>query len=213
MSKREEGIVTKWTQRQERTRRHFYSALVDLIKKQGFQAITVKDIVEQSGYNRSTFYVHFQDKFELAENLLEQMLNGLEVAVGEPYLFGERVYTTKLKAPSFNIIHYIYKNRTFFELLNFEDTIPGLHTRVPLTITKIYQEQFNFETINHQPVNMDMFKHYTSYGFYGLMMQWIASNYEKSEEALIKDIIELTKTHIYAFEFIGKPLGINDKRM
>jgi len=51
-----------------------------------------------------------------------------------------------------------------------------------------------------------MFKHYTSYGFYGLMMQWIASGYEKSEEALIKDIIELTKTHIYAFEFIGKPL-------
>ncbi|MGE7751097.1 TetR/AcrR family transcriptional regulator [Lysinibacillus fusiformis] len=210
MSKREEEIVTKWTQRQERTRRHFYSTLVDLIKKKGFQAITVKDIVEQAGYNRSTFYVHFQDKVELAENLLEQMLNGLEQAVGEPYLFGERVYTTKLKAPSFNIIHYMYQNRTFFELLNFEDTIPGLHTRMPLTITKIYQEQFNFETINNQPVNMDMFKHYTSYGFYGLMMQWIASGYEKSEEALIKDVIELTRTHIYAFEYIGKPLAIND---
>lgn len=198
--------MPKWTQRQERTRRHFYEAFVDLMKQHGFQAITVKDIVERAGYNRSTFYVHFQDKFELAENLLEQMLNGLEVAVGEPYLYGEKVYTTKLKAPSFNIIHYIYKHRLFFELLNVEDTIPGLHTRMPLTITKIYQEQFKFETINQQPVNMNMFKHYTYYGFYGLMMQWIASGYEKSEEALIKDIIELTKTHIYAFEFIGKPL-------
>ncbi len=48
------------------------------------------------------------------------------------------------------------------------------------------------------------------YGFYGLMMQWIAGGYEKSEEALIKDVIELTRTHIYAFEYIGKPLGIND---
>lgn len=198
--------MPKWTQRQERTRRHFYEAFVELMKQRGFQAITVKDIVERAGYNRSTFYVHFQDKFELAENLLEQMLSGLEVAVGEPYLYGEKVYTTKLKAPSFNIIHYIYNHRLFFELLNVEDTIPGLHTRMPLTITKIYQEQFKFETINQQPVNMNMFKHYTSYGFYGLMMQWIASGYEKSEEALIKDIIELTKTHIYAFEFIGKPL-------
>ena len=90
--------------------------------------------------------MHFQDKFELAENLLEQMLNGLEVAVGEPYLYGEKVYTTKLKAPSFNIIHYIYRHRLFFELLNVEDTIPGLHTRI--TITKFYQEQFKFETIN-----------------------------------------------------------------
>ncbi|WP_446936846.1 hypothetical protein [Lysinibacillus fusiformis] len=46
--------------------------------------------------------------------------------------------------------------------------------------------------------------------FYGLMMQWIASGYKKSEEALIKDVIELTRTHIYAFEYIGKPLAIND---
>ncbi|MCR8853403.1 hypothetical protein [Lysinibacillus fusiformis] len=42
------------------------------------------------------------------------------------------------------------------------------------------------------------------------MMQWIASGYEKSEEALIKDVIELTRTHIFAFEYIAKPLAIND---
>lgn len=197
--------MTKWTQRQERTRRHFYEALIELIQKHGFQSITVKDIVERAGYNRSTFYIHFQDKFELADNLLEMMLDGLEVAVGKPYLFGEKVYTTKLKAPSFNIIHYIYQNRKFFELLTLDDTVPSLHTRMPLTITKIYMEQFKFETINNQPVNMDIFKHYTSYGFYGLMLQWITSGFEKSEEALIRDIIELTKTHIYAYEFIGKP--------
>ena len=205
MSKKGDDILTKWTQRQERTRRHFYEALIELIQKHGFQFITVKDIVERAGYNRSTFYVHFQDKFELADNLLEMMLDGLEVAVGKPYLFGEKVYTTKLKAPSFNIIHYIYQNRTFFELLTLDDTIPSLHTRMPLTITKIYMEQFKFETINNQPVNMEMFKHYTSYGFYGLMLQWINSGFEKQEEALIQDIIELTRTHIYAYEFIGKP--------
>ncbi|MGE7090654.1 TetR/AcrR family transcriptional regulator [Lysinibacillus sp. NPDC048646] len=197
--------MTKWTQRQERTRRHFYEAFIELVKKQGYQSMTVKDIVERAGYNRSTFYVHFQDKMELANTLLEKMLNGLESAVGEPYLYGEKVYTTKLNPPSFNIIHYIYDNRLFFELLNYEDTVPGFHTRMPLTITKIYMEQFKFETINNQPVNMDMFKRYTSFGFSGLMMQWIASNYEKAEEDLIKDIIELTKTHIYAFEYIGKP--------
>lgn len=39
MSKREEEIVTKWTQRQERTRRHFYSTLVDLIKKKDFRQL------------------------------------------------------------------------------------------------------------------------------------------------------------------------------
>ena len=75
---------------------------------------------------------------------------------------------------------------------------------MPLTITKIYMEQFKFETINNQPVNMEMFKRYTSFGFYGLMIQWIASNFEKSEEQLICDIIELTKTHIYAFKLIGQ---------
>lgn len=192
------------TRRQNRTKTHFKQALIDLIKEIGYHSITVKDLVEYANYNRSTFYVHFQDKEHLAKELLESMLNGLEQSVGQPYTYGQRVNTSQLTKPAFNIVHFIYENRNFFELVKYENTLPGLHTQFPLTITKIYKEQFIFKTINNTPVNMNYFKLYTSYGFYGLVMDWITSNFSRSEEDFINDIIDLTKTHISSYEYIGK---------
>ncbi|MED3727547.1 TetR/AcrR family transcriptional regulator [Priestia filamentosa] len=191
------------SQRQNRTKTHLKQALIELIKEKGYHSVTVKNIVDYAAYNRSTFYIHYLDKLELAEDLLLSMLQGLEASVGSPHIPGRKVYTTKLNEPSFNIVSYIYKNRNFFELINYEDTLPGLHTRFPQTILKIYKEQFVFETINNIPVNMDYFKRYTAYGFYGLLHNWIHNNFKETQEEFIKEVIDLTKTHIYSFEYIG----------
>ncbi|AZU64506.1 TetR/AcrR family transcriptional regulator [Neobacillus mesonae] len=189
--------------RQNRTKEHLKQALIELIKEKGYHTVTVKDIVDYAAYNRSTFYIHYLDKVELAEDLLVSMLQGLEASVGKPYVPGHIVYTAKLDAPSFNIVSYIYKNRNFFELINYNDTLPGLHTRFPETILKIYKEQFIFETINNIPVNMDYFKRYTAYGFYGLLQNWIQNGFKETQEKFIQEVIDLTKTHIYSLKYIG----------
>jgi AcrR family transcriptional regulator len=190
--------------RQNRTKAHLQQALIELIKEKGYHSVTVKKIVDYAAYNRSTFYIHYPDKIELAEDLIVSMLQGLEASVGKPYVPGHKVYTDKLKAPSLNIVSYIYKNRTFFELINYDDTLPGLHTRFPQTILKIYNEQFIFETINNIPVNMDYFKRYTAYGFYGLLRNWIQNGFKETQEEFIQEVIDLSKTHIYSLEYIGK---------
>ena len=189
--------------RQNRTREHLKQALIELIKVNGYHAVTIKNIVNQAAYNRSTFYVHYQDKIELAEDLLVSTLRELEASVGVPYVPGCKVYTDKLNTPSFNIVSFIYKHRDFFELINYEDTLPGLHIRFPETILKIYNEQFIFETINNIPVNMDYFKRYTAYGFYGLLRNWIQNGFKESEEEFIREVIDLSKTHIYSLKYIG----------
>jgi hypothetical protein len=193
---------TVTSQRRNRTKEHLKLALIELIKEKGYHSVSIKDIVSYAAYNRSTFYVHYKDKIELAKDLLESMLQGLEESVGKPYVPGHKVYTAKLNAPSFNIVSYIYGHRNFFELIKHEDTLPELHTRFPQTILKIYQEHFKFETINNIPVNMDYFKRYTAYGFYGLLMNWITNDFKETQEAFIQEVIDLTKTHIYSLEYI-----------
>ncbi|MGG3280013.1 TetR/AcrR family transcriptional regulator [Paenibacillus solani] len=190
------------TGRKNRTKEHLKSAFIKLVKEKGYHAVTVKDIVDTAAYNRSTFYVHYQDKIELAEDLRCSMLQGLEESVGKPYTPGHKVYTANLHAPSFNIVSYIYEHRDFFELIKYEDTLPGLHTEFPQTILKIYKEQFIFETINDMPVNMDYFKRYTAYGFHGLLIHWIRQGFRESQEDFIKEVIELTRTHIYSVQYV-----------
>lgn len=189
-------------QRRNRTKEHLKSAFIKLIKEKGFHSVTVKDIVNTSAYNRSTFYVHYQDKAELAEDLMTSIFQGLEESVGKSYIPEHKVYTANLNAPSFNIVAYIYEHRDFFELIKYEDTLPGLHTAFPQTLLKIYKEHFIFETINEIPVNMDYFKRYTAYGFYGLLLHWIRNDFRESQEDFIKEVIDLTRTHIYSVKYI-----------
>ncbi|MFD1066558.1 TetR/AcrR family transcriptional regulator [Oceanobacillus locisalsi] len=190
--------------RKNRTKKHFMLAFMTLIKEKGYHSVTVKDIVDMAAYNRSTFYIHYQDKETLAEDLLTSMLDGLEASVGKAYKPGRKVYTTYLNASHFNIISYIYKNRDFFELINIDDTLPGLHLGFPQTIQKIYKNHFIFETINDLPVNMDYFTNYTAFGFWGLLKDWIHSDFQVSQEEFIQEVVQLSKTHIYSIRYIGE---------
>ena len=50
-----------------RTRKLLQQALVDLLKRKGFDQISVQDIAEAATVNRVTFYDHYTDKFALLE--------------------------------------------------------------------------------------------------------------------------------------------------
>jgi AcrR family transcriptional regulator len=51
--------------RAARTRRALHQALMTLILRQGYEAITVQDIAEEADVGRSTFYAHYTGKEDL----------------------------------------------------------------------------------------------------------------------------------------------------
>jgi AcrR family transcriptional regulator len=57
-----------------RTRKMLQQAMIDLTIEIGFPAITVRDITERAMCNRSTFYRHYLDKFDLLNRYLDEVL-------------------------------------------------------------------------------------------------------------------------------------------
>ncbi|KWX69899.1 TetR/AcrR family transcriptional regulator [Paenibacillus jilunlii] len=53
-----------------RTRRLLQDAFAALLQEKDFESITVRDIAERATVNRTTFYAHFVDKFEMLETKL-----------------------------------------------------------------------------------------------------------------------------------------------
>ncbi|MEI7768955.1 MAG: TetR/AcrR family transcriptional regulator [Chloroflexales bacterium] len=49
----------------QRTRGALRSALIELILEQGYEAITIQDIIDRANVGRSTFYAHYMDKHQL----------------------------------------------------------------------------------------------------------------------------------------------------
>lgn len=65
------------TERGRDTLRALRGALMALIVEKGFQAITIRDITERAGVDRTTFYLHAHDKRELFETVQHQMIDEL----------------------------------------------------------------------------------------------------------------------------------------
>ncbi len=61
------------------TKKAIAEGLKELCHHKDFNKISVRDITEQCGLNRQTFYYHFQDKYEL-----------LDLLSGRIYLSGQR---------------------------------------------------------------------------------------------------------------------------
>lgn len=62
--KKEDLRITK-------TKKVLFNSLLELIKMKPFEKITISDICENALINRSTFYAHFDDKYELLVSLLD----------------------------------------------------------------------------------------------------------------------------------------------
>ena len=66
MRKKEDLRITK-------TKRNLYEGLLSIMKEKAFEEIKVSEICQTALVNRSTFYDHFDDKFELLESLIEDL--------------------------------------------------------------------------------------------------------------------------------------------
>ena len=74
MEKREDRRITK-------TRELLWTALAQLLKKKSLNKITVKELVDKAGINRSTFYLHYSDVAELVQEIEAELLSEMQEAV------------------------------------------------------------------------------------------------------------------------------------
>lgn len=61
-----------------KTNRVLFDALITLMKQKDFEKIKISDICEVALINRSTFYAHYEDKYDLLLAMIEDLKNNLE---------------------------------------------------------------------------------------------------------------------------------------
>ena len=61
-----------------KTNKALFESLVTLMEQKDFEKIKISDICDQALINRSTFYAHYEDKFDLLLALINDLKNNLE---------------------------------------------------------------------------------------------------------------------------------------
>lgn len=101
----------------KKTKRILFDALIRLMAKNNFEKIKVSDICEEALINRSTFYAHYEDKYDLLVDLFEDQTTTLlkEFEDNENVSFSKE-YLMKLLSI---LMNYIDENRDlFYTILN-----------------------------------------------------------------------------------------------
>ncbi|MFJ9787502.1 TetR/AcrR family transcriptional regulator [Amycolatopsis sp. NPDC101161] len=96
--------------RVRRTRRALHEALIELVLEKGYEAVSVREILDRADVVRSTFYAHYQDKDALLFSCFEEMLGQLRDAVGT-------LSPTDTARPAELLYEHAYEHRTVYRAL------------------------------------------------------------------------------------------------
>ncbi|MDN7242805.1 TetR/AcrR family transcriptional regulator [Planococcus sp. N028] len=177
----------------ERTKRQFKQAFTELINEKGYSRVSVTDIVQHAQYNRATFYLYYLDKAHITEELRQEMFQQIKCKSMERYEPEKEISTTSMDADSFELVTFIYDNRSFFNLYLIEDTIPGLYKDLPRAIFELFEEKFTFTPVGEHDINSSHFKLYMAHGTAGLILDWAGNGYQKSPKEVAGELIEILR--------------------
>jgi AcrR family transcriptional regulator len=122
----------KTDRRSLRTRQALMQALMDLLRRTRYSAITVQDITEQANIGRSTFYAHFTDKDDLLADGVHRLLAGLDEHAGP-------THPGACPDPTLALLHHLAGQSDLYRILAKDRELAlfltALHDEITATLT------------------------------------------------------------------------------
>ena len=186
----------KTDRRSRRSVKALKKAYVDLILAQEDKRISIQQIADQADYNRGTFYKHFTDKESLKERILADFLDGIAVALLEPYK-GSAYVDLQEQAPStMRIFTHIYEERCVFKALRI--LYPDVAGKMLEVFVQCLSDEFYLETESPRiPVDYDLMIHFQMAAIVGFIMHWADTDFKFSTLHLSEQFTELVRVRPY----------------
>lgn len=185
------GVIEKMKDlRVQRTYILLKNALFNLLAKKPFEEIKVNDICNDAMIHRTTFYHHFQDKYELLEfciHDLEQEL--IEKIHKDSYTTTREFYTNLITS----LLEYISEKKTVFKNVlkhNSENSLTEVFMNTCVHHITFILEKEESQGINHN-LDVHVMSHFYAGGLISTLIWWISSNSNLSEKEICNSIVKL----------------------
>lgn len=183
-----------------RTKKTFKKHFINLVQEKGYKNVTVTDIVERADYNRSTFYLYFKDKDDLADELVEETFEDLKNAFRRPFVETKIIDYNYILPTSNSFFQQIYEQKEVYGLLNLQDTIPTFQEKFLKKFKEIFGAIVYINNEN-EDIEINHFNTYKMYGSYGVILEWIEGGCVQSPDEIADNLLEIFKTTSGSFRF------------
>lgn len=171
------------------TKRAIEDTFMKLLKEHSMDKITVKDIVEECGINRNTFYYYFADIYDLIDDIFEVETDRVIEHQDEFESWSEELrYVAHFVADNRAAIAHIYYSKSRDVLEKYLFTISEL-------IIRRYVER-EAENYNVSEENQNFICAFYGFSLVGMMLSWIKGNLRIDSEELLNNFSKILENSI-----------------
>lgn len=171
----------------QETKRQLAQSLCQLMEHKPLEKITVREVTEQAGVNRQTFYYHFEDIYDAMKWVLQEEAVKL-LAAHEGALFWQEGLL--------QLARYVEEKRVF--CLNVFNSLGRGHLQrflfadISHIIQEVIEDIANDETIIEKEKNyIDFLTHFFTVALAALTESWVRDELDMTAEQFI-DYIDIT---------------------
>jgi AcrR family transcriptional regulator len=143
-------------------------ALVGLMTEKKFDDITIQDISDRANVGRGTIYLHYLDKFDLLDKLIEEHINVLrelcESAAEMDFIEASLIWT-----------EYFENNYAFFSLMLTSKGAPYFRTRFLEFLIEELKKEADVTKGKNQGLNEDIVVQFVASAQVGVTEWWFTN--------------------------------------
>ncbi len=173
-----------------KTNKILFDALLTLMKEKNFEKIKISDICEVALINRSTFYAHYEDKYDLLIALIEELKNTFlnELKENEYNSISKEYFMNLLKI----LIEHTDQNRSIYTSI-LSNNKNGLFLDFIMDVANrdIANRLKNNKDIINSNIPIDTITKFYLGGIINLGLDWILNKDKYTKEELLSYLDKL----------------------
>jgi AcrR family transcriptional regulator len=165
-----------------KTQESLKKAVIELMTEKSFDDITIQDIADRANINRGTIYLHYQDKYDLLDKLIEAHMNEL----GEMDSWACEMDWIDALVPYFE---YFEKNYLFFSTMLASKGAPSsFRTRLLASIIEGFKGEIDRESGRNTDLNEEIMLQYAGIAYVGVIEWWIRDGMPYPPRVMAKQV-------------------------
>ena len=172
-----------------KTEKALYEALIKLMQNKSFEEIKVADICNVALINRSTFYAHYNDKYELLVDFINDLKENLLVTIEQNnYDVNSKAYYLEMIRL---VLDYLDSRKDMYHSIlvnNKSSIIMDILTEVAV---KDINKRIEIGNINKGNVPTDIFVKFYLGAVFSVGIEWLSSKDKYTKEEILKYLDEL----------------------
>ena len=194
-------FLSIYKEKNRKTKELIQTSFIKILESKTFESITVGDIAKQAQINRGTFYLHFIDKFDLLDQIEQQLFADLGNHIDELQSNYSSTHTFEKEQEQLaaTLFSAIKMQSPLLKIFLSDHGRAGFHLR----FREAFSEKVRVNLEKNESfkatlkVPMEYFLSFITSAFLGLIEQWVQNDLDKTPQ-------EMTTLYINIISFIQK---------